>query len=99
MKVFLSHKMSGLTEEDVQKIRYDAYLYLLEMYGDDIDIVDNYHHTDAPENAGRLWHLGKSIQMMGDVDAIYFCPGHWISAKGCWVEKFISIIYKLKVLR
>ena len=74
MKVFLSHKMSGLSEEEVMKIRKDAIDYLTDKYGN-IEVIDNYHHDDAPENAGRLWHLGKSISQMEEADAIFFCNG------------------------
>ena len=99
MKVFLSHKMSGLPEHDVYCIRTEAYEYLTEKYGNCIAIVDNYHHDDAPPNAGRLWHLGKSIQMLDNVDAIYFVKGHWLNAKGCLVERFIARVYGLKILK
>ena len=96
MTVFMSHKMSGIPEEEVMKIRKDAEDYLKNKYGD-IKIVDNYHHENAPDNAGRLWHLGLSIQMMERVDAIYFIPGH-DTANGCLVEKLICQLYGLKVL-
>ena len=99
MKIFLSHKMSGLTEDEVKEIRSIATYHLKKKYGSKIEIVDNYHHDDAPYNAGRLWHLGRSIQMLDDVDAIYFCKGKWHKAKGCWIERFIAIIYKIKVLK
>ena len=98
MNVFLSHKMSGLSEEEIMIVRHTALRHLVERYGTDVIIVDNYHHHGAPENAGRLWHLGTSIKMLDEVDAIYFCDG-WYRAKGCWVEKFISVIYKIKTLQ
>jgi len=97
MKVFLSHAMSGLPEEEVMVIRKEAEDYLRSKYGD-IEIVDNYHHENAPDNAGRLWHLGLSIQLMERVDAIYFVPGHSEEAKGCIVEKVICELYGLKML-
>ena len=98
MKVFLSHKMSGLSEEEVARIREEAYQYLSKKYGRYIYIIDNYHHKGAPANAGRLWHLGKSIQMLDNADAIYFVKGHWLNAKGCLCERFIARVYGLKIL-
>lgn len=96
MKVFLSHKMTGLTEEEVMKIRNEALEYLQETYGE-IELIDNYHHKDVPENAGRLWHLGTSIRMMEEADAIYFCDG-WEDAKGCCIEYEICKTYGIKIL-
>lgn len=96
MKVFLSHKMTGLTEEEVMKIRNEALEYLQETYGE-IELIDNYHHKDVPENAGRLWHLGTSIRMMEEADAVYFCDG-WEEAKGCCIEYEICKMYNNKIL-
>lgn len=97
MEVFLSHPMHGLTDEEVMEIRSAAYRYLKRVYGDDIRLIDNYRHSDAPENAGRLWHLGCSIQQMEKADAIYFCPG-WETARGCRIEERIAREYGLRVL-
>lgn len=96
MKVFLSHRMSGVSEEEIMKIREDARVYLEARY-DNIEIIDNYHHDDAPEDAGRLWHLGRSIQMLEEADAIFFIP-HQCNAKGCLVEMNIAEIYELQIL-
>ena len=97
MKVFLSHPMSGLSQTDVLHIRLQAYDHLQEKYGD-IELIDNYNHENVPEDAGRLWHLGASIQQMGQADAIYFCPG-WMSANGCQIEHEICKLYELRVLK
>lgn len=99
MKVFLSHPMSGLSEDEVLKLREDAVSHLKEYFPGDIEIVENYYHENAPENAGRLWHLGRSIQQMeeNDIDAIYFC-GDYTQAKGCLVEVMISKLYGIEVL-
>lgn len=96
MTVFLSHKMNGLTEEEIFKIRKKAVKYLSSRYGN-IEVIDNVHHDDAPENAGRIWHLGRSIQMMSEADAVYFCKG-WMNAKGCQIEYEVCKEYNLKIL-
>lgn len=99
MKVFLSHKMTGLNETEVFDIRKKAYLKIKKRYpNESIYIIDNYTHSDAPENSGRLWHLGKSIQQLSDADTIYFCPG-WYRAKGCFVERIIAILYGIKIIK
>lgn len=100
MKVFLSHKMSGLSDQEVGIIRLAAIHHLRRKYGvNNVSFIDNFHHNDAPVNAGRLWHLGRSIQQLQDADAIYFIPGKWMKAKGCWVELLISFLYKIKRLK
>lgn len=97
MKVFLSHKMSGVSDEEVYRVREEATNYLKGLYGENIEIIDNYHHDDAPEDAGRLWHLGRSIQQLQEADVIYFCDGH-DDTNGCKVEKLIVELYGIKVL-
>lgn len=96
MKVFLSHRMSGLSEEEVMHIRQKAIDYLTDKYGK-IEVIDNYHHDNALENAGRIWHLGISISQMDEADVIYFCPG-WEIANGCIIEREICKLYNLVII-
>lgn len=96
LKVFLSHPMHGLSEDFVKDIREKAKEYLEKKYGK-VEIIDNYTHPEAPENAGRLWHLGRSIQQLEEADAIYFCKDFQFS-NGCCVEFFIAKLYNLQVL-
>lgn len=51
MKVFLSHPMHELTEEQIMSIRDSAYYYLRSVYGN-IEIIDNLHMYEAPK---KLW--------------------------------------------
>ena len=94
MKVFLSHPMHNLTCERVHEIRQKAIDELISVYGDNIEIIDNYNHKDVPENAGRLWHLGTSIRMMEDADLVYFCD-NWKHSNGCIVEHLICEQYRI----
>ena len=96
MKVFLSHPTNGLSESEIMSIRDSAYTYLQAVYGN-IKIIDNLHLYEAPKGAGRLWHLGRSIQQLEEADAIYFC-GDWEDARGCCVEEMVARYYGLKVL-
>lgn len=97
MKIFISHDMSGLSDDEVKNIRSKAEEYLKERFGDNIEIIDNYTHPDAPENAGRLWHLGRSIQQLEEANAIYFVPGYSTSC-GYLVESFIARWYNLNII-
>ena len=94
MKIFLSHAMSKLMEDEVLSIREKAIKKLKEIYGNDIEIIENYYHENAPKEAGQLWHLGRSIQQMEEADLIVFIENHGYS-RGCLIEKFIVSIYSL----
>ena len=98
MVIFLSHKMSGLTDEEVYKIRNRAKEYIESKINDsDIQYIENYIYEDAPKDAPRLWYLGKSIQKMADADYIYFCDD-WTKSNGCIIEHYVVKQYELKVL-
>ena len=96
MKVFLSHPMHDLTEEQIMSIGDSAYYYLRSIYGN-IELIDNYRHENAPKASGCLWHLGRSIQQMEEADAIYFC-GDWEDARGCLIERQVAEKYGLRIL-
>lgn len=101
MLIFLSHKMNGLTDDEVKAIRDEAKCLIESKIGsvvDKIDYIDNYNHDNVPDDAGRLWHLGKSIQQLEKADAIYFCGNDWYFAKGCIVEHEIANLYNIPIL-
>ena len=89
-KVFISHPMTNLSEKKVMEIREEAMAYLDEKYKDKYEFtyIDNYHHDDAPANAGSIWHLGRSIQQLDEADFIYFVPNYSLS-EGCMIERLI----------
>ena len=96
MNVFLSQPMNGLTDEEIIATR-DKYLkYLQEKYGD-VELIDSFNHPDAPEDAGPLWYLGRSIQLMADADMVCFVPG-WRSARGCVVEELVASKYGINTV-
>lgn len=93
MKVFLSHKMHGVSEEEIMKLREETTELIKARYPDHkIEIIDNYHHDDAPKGVGRLWHLGRSIQMMDEADLVVFCPDGG-GANGVLVEDRVCRVY------
>lgn len=96
MKVFLSHPMSGLTEEEVIKTRDEALDVLRERFGK-VELIDNYYHENAPANAGRIWHLGTSIRMMEEADVVCFY-GDWKNSPGCIIEHKICELYEIKTI-
>jgi hypothetical protein len=98
LTVFLSHPMSGKTDDEVESIRNkmkDNLNFVLPYV--DFTFIDNYHHENAPENPNKLWHLGASIQQLGDVDCMYVYSED-DRAKGVQVEKLITELYEIPVL-
>ena len=97
MKIFLSHNMNGVSEEEIIRTRDYWKDTIKNRFGPDTEFIDNYTHPDAPENAPRLWHLGRSIQQMSEADAVFFFPG-MSSANGCTIEKKVCKTYGIKIL-
>lgn len=97
MKVFLSHRMSGVPRRYVEALRAEVSEYLSKiLYAEhDIEIIDNYNHENVPEDAGRLWHLGCSIQQMEQADLVVFIRDGMEPAKGCIIEEIICNQYNI----
>ena len=96
MKVFISQKMSGLTEEEVMETRNKAIAHLKSVYGDNIEVIENYYHENAPADASRIWHLGESIKMLEKADMVYFCDDSKDS-NGCIIERTICELYNIPI--
>lgn len=101
IKIFYSQPMHDKTEEEIKdKIdRLDNYIYGILRYSGfketdlyRIEIIDNLHHEGLDADAGRLRHLGASIQLMEDADLVIF-DKDWDKAKGCTIEKAIVSTY------
>lgn len=55
---------------------------------------------DPPQgvyNHEALYYIGKSIDVMGKVDAVYFAYD-WQTARGCRIERQIAQEYGVKIL-
>lgn len=100
LKIFIAQKMNNMSETNVMMERRFIIEELKSICGDsvELEIIDNWNHPEAPENAGRLWHLGRSIQQLEKADFIVFANGCWLRSKGCFIEKVISIIYKIPLI-
>lgn len=86
LKVFISQRMHGRTDEAVMAEREEAERKIKASYPDcSIKVIDQFHVNDAPENAGRLFYLGHSVQLISEADLVYFCKG-WREANGCIIE-------------
>ena len=95
MKVMISQPMRGKTEEQIREERKAVIKKFNNMH---IEVIDTIFTEEAPEsnNAG-VYYLGKSIQEMSKVDALFMCDG-WREARGCGIEHQVAKEYGIKIL-
>ena len=100
VRVFFSQPMHGKTEEEIiferDLMKQEFWNFLCRELGfdNDVEIIDvNYIFNDpGPEDAGRLWYLGRSISNMDKADYIVFHKDY-AKAKGCCVEHSVGYNY------
>ena len=100
VKVFFSQPMNGLAIDEILKERTfmlsEFREFLIKELGFDDDIViqdvNCMFDEKGPDNAGRLWYLGRSIQTMDNADYIVFHKD-WRDANGCRVEYAAALQY------
>lgn len=93
MKVFISQPMRGLSEREIKLNREKAVENIKKLYGNDIEIIDNYFDSDEKP----LFKLGKSIELLSKTDIIYLCKG-WNKARGCKIEYMCASDYDIKII-
>lgn len=94
LKVFLSTAITGVTEEEKEKIfEYVIstvrceYEYLRDT--DKIEIISNFDEGPAPVDTRykKLYHLSRAFEKMSDCDVFFLLREHDDSIKpGCYVE-------------
>lgn len=60
-------------------------------------LLDQIHKENIPEDAGRLWYLGDSIQILDKAELVIFGKD-WKDAKGCNVEMEACKQYDIPIL-
>lgn len=93
MKIFISQPMRGLAEREIKLNRVKAIEKIKKLYGDDVEIIDNYFEGDEKP----LFKLGKSIELLSKADIIYLCKG-WNKARGCKIEYMCASDYDIKII-
>lgn len=95
MRVMISQPMNNRNEEDILEERKQIIEKFKNMH---IEVVDTFYKDEIPEdyNVG-VYFLGKSIQDMAKVDALFMCEG-WRTAKGCKIERQVAQDYGIKIL-
>ena len=85
--------MSELNNDEIYEIRHKEMSELREKYGKNITFIDNFNHSNVPENAGNIWHLGASISLLDYANFIHFCNKS--DSRGCQVERLITELYQI----
>ncbi len=95
MRVMISQPMNGLSAEEIRE-RRAAVVARLEAEGH--EVVDTVFTETSPEGDNQaLWYLGKSLQAIAGVDAVYFMDG-WDKARGCRIEYEACVLYGIRTL-
>ena len=95
MKVMISLPMRNRSEEEIKKQIKDISELFAKLH---IDTVDNFFKDEAKGyNNEALYYLGRSIDLIGTVDAVYFADG-WQGARGCRIERQVCEAYNIMIL-
>ena len=93
-KVFVSLPMRGL---EVDQIRDRQQEIFSKFAMPNWELMDTVAVDPNAEPGNDLWYLGRSIQMLGNADAIIFA-NDWRSARGCIVEHLVTTSYSIPAL-
>lgn len=95
MRVFISQRMNGLTDEEILKTREEAMRYAKFLIGlrdgDKLEFIDSYFRF-CPVDSKPLWFLGKSLELLSTADVCIFV-GNWEIARGCRIEHECCLEY------
>lgn len=95
MKVMISQGMNGRKIREIEDERNEAIEKLNKLGIEVIDSVFNEEVTGYLNPS--LYYLSKSIQVLGNVNAIIFI-GNWRNYRGCRIEHEIAKEYEIKIL-
>ena len=91
MRIFLSLGMRGRDEKDVLHDIEEATFYIKRIYPN-CEVINSYQQDEAPEDAGPTYYLGRSIQILGSCDQVWFL-NDWKNYRGCLVEHEVCKAY------
>lgn len=99
MRVMISQPMNGRRNDDIKKEREEIIEQFKKLHIDVINslIEDTADPRTYNEYHPALYYLARSIELMGQVDAVYFVDG-WQNARGCRIERQIAEEYNIKIL-
>lgn len=91
MRIFLSLGMRGRDEKDVLHDIEEATFYIKRIYPN-CEVVNTYRQEGVPEIVAPTYYLGRSIQILGSCDQVWFL-NDWENYRGCLVEHEVCKTY------
>ena len=94
MKVFISQPMTGLTNEEILKVRNETITYLKDSFvfgvlPNEIEFIDSFIEDS---NEKPLYLLGKALEKLSIADVCVFVDG-WKDSRGCRIEHECCVQY------
>ena len=97
MRIFLSLGMRDRDENDMLADIAEATHYAKSLYAEsatECEVINAYNQEEAPEDASRMYYLGRSIQILGSCDQVWFI-NDWENYRGCRAEYEICRLYDI----
>lgn len=91
MRIFLSLGMRGRDEKDILHDIEEATFYIKRMHPD-CEVVNTYRQEGVPEIVAPTYYLGRSIQILGSCDQVWFL-NDWKNYRGCLIEHEVCKAY------
>ena len=91
MRIFLSLGMRGRDEKDVLHDIEEATFYIKRIYPN-CEVVNTYRQEGVPEIVAPTYYLGRSIQILGSCDQVWFL-NDWKNYRGCLIEHEVCKAY------
>lgn len=99
--VFISQPMRGLTSDEIKLNRSaaikDIKKFVLNKYGEEVNIIDSYFEDTPQTKIPALWWLGQSICKLSEADIIYCLKGYE-NARGCRIEALCAKEYGIEIV-
>ena len=96
-KLFISHPMNGLSNEEILAERKRISNKAREVITEPVEVLDSYFPDYNPQKNTHLAFLGKAITVLADADIAYF-GGDWNNARGCKIEYECAKQYGIKII-
>ena len=96
-RLFISQPMAGRDDAQILQERQKAIEEAKAILGQEVEVIDSFFQG-KPGNAGPLWYLAKSLELLSTADAAYFAKG-WEGARGCRIEQECAVRYGIPILR
>ena len=99
MKVFISQPMTGLTNEEILKVRNETITYLKDGFvfgviNEEIEFIDSFIEDS---NEKPLYLLGKALEKLSTADVCVFVEG-WKMSRGCRIEHECCVRYSIPII-